>query len=40
MTDNEGIKDVEIIVPLKYSSNFWRILEKSLISCEKTLDLT
>ena len=27
-------KDVEIIVPLKYLSNFWRTLEMSLIHCE------
>ena len=27
-------KDVEIIVPLKYLSNFWRTLEMPLISCE------
>ena len=23
-TDNDGLKDVEIVVPLKYLSNFWR----------------
>ena len=27
-------KDVEIIVPLKYLSNFWRTLEMPLINCE------
>ena len=26
-------KDVEIMVPLKYLSNFWRTLEMSLINC-------
>ena len=26
-TENGGTKDVEIIVPLKYLSNFWRTLE-------------
>ena len=36
--DNE--KDVEIIVPLKYLSNFWRILEMPLINCEVNLILT
>ena len=36
--DNE--KDVEIIVPLKYLSNFWRTLELSLINCEVNLILT
>ena len=33
-------KDVEIIVPLKYLSNFWRILEMPLINCKITLQLT
>ena len=32
-------KDVEIIVLLKYFSNFWRTLEKSLINCEVNLIL-
>ena len=26
-TGDDGIKNVEIMVPLKYSSNFWRTLE-------------
>ena len=30
-------KDVEIILPLKYLSNFWRTLEMSLINCEVKL---
>ena len=33
-------KDVEIMVPLKYLSNFWRTLEMSLITCEVNLILT
>ena len=33
-------KDVEIIVPLKYLSNFWRTLEMPLINCEVELMLT
>ena len=33
-------KDVEIIFPLKYLSNFWRTLEMSLINCEVNLILT
>ena len=33
-------KDVEIAVPLKYLSNFWRTLEMSLINCEINLILT
>ena len=35
-----GTKDVEIIVPLKYLSNFWRTLEMPLINCEVNLILT
>ena len=37
---NCGTKDVEIIVPLKYLSNFWRTLEMPLINCEVNLILT
>ena len=33
-------KDVEIAVPLKYLSNFWRTLEMPLINCEVNLILT
>ena len=33
-------KDVEIIVPLKYLSNFWRTLEMPLINCGVDLILT
>ena len=36
--DNE--KDVEIMIPLKYLSNFWRTLEMPLINCEVNLILT
>ena len=36
--DNE--KYVEIMVPLKYLSNFWRTLEMPLINCEVNLILT
>ena len=39
-TGNDGTKDVEIIVPLKYLSNFWRTLEMPLINCEVNLILT
>ena len=38
-TGNNGIKDVEIMVPLKYLSNFWRTLEMPLINCEVNLIL-
>ena len=33
-------KDVEIMVPLKYLSNFWRTIEMPLIICEVSLILT
>ena len=33
-------QNVEIMVPLKYLSNFWRTLELSLINCEINLTLT
>ena len=36
--DNE--KDVEIMVPLKYLSNFWRTFKLPLINCEVNLILT
>ena len=38
-TGDNDTKDVEILVPLKYLSNFWRTLEMPLINCEVTLDL-
>ena len=38
--NNGNTKDVEIIVPLKYLSNFWRTLEMPLINCEVNLLLT
>ena len=39
-TGTGGRKDVEIIIPLKYLSNFWRTLEMPLINCEVNLILT
>ena len=40
-TDNNGrIDDVEIMVPSKYLSNFWRTLEMPLINGEDNLILT
>ena len=39
-TGNNGTKDVEVMVPLKYLSNFWRTLEMLLINCEINLVLT
>ena len=38
--NNDNEKDVEIMVPSKYLSNFWRNLEMSLINCEVNLILT
>ena len=38
--NNDNEKDVEIMVPLKYLSNFWRALEMPLINCEVNLILT
>ena len=39
-TGNDGTKNVEIMVLLKYLSNFWRTLEMALINCEINLTLT
>ena len=40
-TGNNGkISNVEIMVPLKYLSKFWRTLEMLLINCEVELILT
>ena len=33
-TGNDGTNDGQIMIPLKYLSNFWRTLEMSLINCE------
>ena len=38
-TGNGGAIDIEIMVPLKYLSNFWRTLEMPLINCEISLQL-
>ena len=37
---DDGTKNVEIMVPLKYLSNFWRTFEMLLINCEVNLILT
>ena len=37
---NDNILDAEIVVPLKYLSNFWRSFDFSLINCEIELDLS
>ena len=38
-TEDDGTKIVEIMVPLKHLSNFWRTLEMPLINCEVSLIL-
>ena len=38
--NDDGIINVEKMVPLKYLSNFWRTLEIPLINCEFNLILT
>ena len=38
--DNGNSKNVEIIVPLKYLSNFQRTLEMPLVNCKLNLELT
>ena len=38
--NKSGDKEVEIAVPLKYLSNFWRALKMPLINCEMSLILT
>ena len=37
---DRNTKKVEIIVPLKYLSVFWRALERPLINCEVNLIIT
>ena len=37
---NNNKEDVEMTVPLKHLSNFWRTLEMPLINCEINLILT
>ena len=39
-TGHDGTKNLEIMVPLKYLSNFWRTLKIPLISCKTKLILT
>ena len=36
-TRNDGTKNVEILVPLKYLSNFWILLGIPLINCRINL---
>ena len=37
---NDVEKDVEIAIPLKYLSNFWRNVDMPLINCEISLTLS
>ena len=39
-TGANNTKIVELIVPLKYLSNFWRTVENPLINCKLNLILT
>ena len=39
-TGDRDTKNVEIMVPLKCLSNFWRTLEMPIINCETNLVLT
>ena len=36
-TGNGATNDTEIMVPLKYLSNFWRTLQLLLINCESSI---
>ena len=38
--NNNNILDAEVIVPLKYLSNFWKSLDLPLINCEIEIDLS
>ena len=38
--DKEGTKKVEIVVPLKHLSNFWKTIDIPLINCEVSLALS
>ena len=38
--NDNNVLDAEVVVPLKYLSNFWRSLDLPLINCEIELDLS
>ena len=40
MTQMKLVKKAEIVIPLKYLSNFWRSLDIPLINCEVEIILT
>ena len=37
--NSNNILDIEVVVPLKYLSNFWRFLDLLFINCKIELDL-
>ena len=37
---NDNRLDAEVVVPLKYLSNFWKSLDSPLLNCEIELDLS
>ena len=37
VTDDDGTKNVQIMVALKYLSSFWKTIEMPLINCEINL---
>ena len=39
-SSNNNILDIEVVVPLKYLSRFWRLLDLPLINCEIQLDFS
>ena len=39
-TDDNNVNNVQLVVPLKYISNFFRSLEMPLVSCKIDLELT
>ena len=38
--DDNNMLDTEVVIPLKYLSNFWRFLDLPLINCKIKLDLS
>ena len=37
---NHNVLDAEVVVPLKYLSNFWRSLDLPLTNCEIEINLS
>ena len=37
--EDNNILDAEVVIPLKYLSNFWRSFDLPLINCEIEFDL-